>query len=88
MNCLVSLAPLCVSDANDKTYSNNKKLQIKIMVVDIVQNFIHMYYSYYKIIKSVDFKSIYYAINLNIVLSFRVFNYFDYIFLPNNVLLV
>ena len=42
-----------------------------------------MYYNHHRIIKYVGFKSIHYAINLDVILSSRVFNKFDYIFISN-----
>ena len=47
----------------------------------------YMYYNHHRIIKYVGFKTIYCIINLNITLSFRVFNEFDFLFL-SNVLLI
>ena len=47
-----------------------------------------MYYSYHKIIKCVDFKSIYYIINLDAVSFFRVFNEFDSLFLSDILLIL
>ena len=57
------------------------------MVVNMLQNWNHIYYSLHRIIKCVGFKLIHCAINLDIALSFRVFSEFDYVFLLN-VLLV
>ena len=46
-----------------------------------------MYSRYHKIIKCVAFEPFHYVINLNVVLSFRVFSKFVSVFL-SNVLLV
>ena len=58
------------------------------MVVNMIQNWNKRYYSdnsnikyENSIIKCIDFESFYYAINLNNVLFFVVFNKFDFIFL-------
>ena len=45
-----------------------------------------MYYNNSSIIKCLCFESIHYDINLNIVLSFGIFNEFDYLFLSNILL--
>ena len=46
-----------------------------------------MHFSHYKIIKYIGFEVIIYSINLDVALSSKVFNEFDYMFLLN-VLLV
>ena len=45
----------------------------EIMIVSILKNLNHIYSSHY-IIKFVNFMSIYYAMNLNIVSLFMIFN--------------
>ena len=60
------------------------------MVIIMLYNWNHKYYSYYKIIKYVDFELIIYAINLDVIIatpSFKVFNEFDFMLL-SSVLLV
>ena len=52
-----------VGDSNGKAYSIN--ISSQIMVVNMLLNFSHMYYSYHKIIKCVGFKPIHCAINMN-----------------------
>ena len=42
-----------------------------------------MCYNYHRIIKYVGFKSIHCIINLKVVLSFIVFNEFDFVFLSD-----
>ena len=42
-----------------------------------------MYYSHYEIIKCVGFEPIYYTFNFYVVLSSKVFNGFDFMFLSN-----
>ena len=44
----------------------------EIMIVSMLKNLNHIYFSHY-IIKFVDFMSIYYVMNLNIVSLFMVF---------------
>ena len=51
------------------------------MVVNILQNLSHKYFSYYSIIKYISFESIYYVFNLNAILFFMIFSEFDYVFL-------
>ena len=54
------------------------------MTINMLQNLSHMYFSHNSIgsnIKCIDFESIHYVINLDVVSSFMVFNDFDYIFL-------
>ena len=55
----------------------------QIMIVNMLQNWSHMYSSHYMIIKYVSFKPIHYVINLNIVSFFKVFNEFDYVFISD-----
>lgn len=38
---------------------------------------IHMYFSYYNIIKFVDFESIHYVINLNVIIFSKFILYFN-----------
>ena len=73
-----------VGDSNGKAYSINTSSQI--MVVNMLQNFSHMYYSYHRIIKCVGFKPIHCAINLNTTSSSRFFNEFDSLFLSDVLL--
>ena len=75
----------CVGDLNSKT--DSIKTSSKIMIFSILLNWIHMYFSHYRIIKYVGFKLIYCAIDLDVVSSFRVFSELDYLFILN-VLLV
>ena len=51
------------------------------MVVNMLKNWNHMYYSHHKIIKYIGFKSIHYAVNLDTQSSSIVFSEFDYVFL-------
>ena len=58
------------------------------MIVKMLQNLNHRYYSHNNNIKCVestikfiDFESFHYTINLNVFSSFMVFNDFDFIFL-------
>ena len=69
----------CVDDSNNK--ANSIKTSSQITVVSMLQNWSHMYYSHHIIIKCVGFKPIYYAINLDVAPSSRVFSEFDYMFL-------
>ena len=68
-----------VGDSNGKAYSINTSSQI--MIVNMLQNFSHMYYSYHRIIKCIGFKPIHCAINLNATSSSRFLNEFDSLFL-------
>ena len=63
------------------------KTSSQIMIISMLQNLSHMYYSHHKIIKRVSFKSIHCAINLDVASSSKVFSEFDYLFL-SDVLLV
>ena len=58
-------------DLTDKTNLISRIYQI--MVVSMLKNWNRRYYNHY-IIKFIGFISIYYAINLDIVLSFMVFS--------------
>ena len=56
--------------------------------ISMLQNLSYIYYIHNSNIKSedstikyIDFKSFHYAINLDVVLSFMVFNDFDFMFL-------
>ena len=70
---------LCLGNSDEQSkYEQIQK--IKSMVVNILQNWSHINYNHNSNIKCVGFKSIYYAINLNTVLSFMVFSNFDYLF--------
>ena len=58
------------------------------MVVNMLQKYSQMYYSHNNnikyvdsTIKCIDFESFHYAINLDVVSFFMVFNDFDYMFL-------
>ena len=63
------------------------KTSSQIMIVIMLYNLIHMYFIYHRIIKCISFKLIYYAINLDVVSSYKVFSEFDYLFI-SHVLLV
>ena len=60
---------------------NKTKTINQIMVVNMVQNWSHTYYSHYKVIKCIGFEPIHHVINLGVALSFKVFCKFDYVFL-------
>ena len=76
-----------MSNLDCKTYIFDRTKTInQIIVVNMLQNLSHMYSSHYMIIKCVGFKSIHYTINLNIMLSFEVFNKFYSVFLLNVLL--
>ena len=49
--------------------------------VIVLQNLSHKCYSHYSIIKFVNFETIYYAINLNVISSYMVFSEFVFVFL-------
>ena len=66
----------CVGDLNGK--ADSIKTSSQIMVVSMLQNLSHMYYSHHRIIKYVGFKPIHCAINLDIASSSRVLHEFDY----------
>ena len=66
----VTVLYLCGAIEIDETDSINRRYQI--MVVNLLKNWSSINFSHY-IIKFVGFISIYYAINLIIVLSFMVF---------------
>ena len=72
IRCLVATLYLCVRTIHTcKTYLISRRYQI--MVVSILKNYGHRYYSHY-IIKFVGFMPIYYTINLGIVSSYMVFS--------------
>ena len=48
------------------------------MVINI--NLSHRYSSHYSITKFIDFESVYYVINMDVVSSFIVFNEFVFVF--------
>ena len=50
------------------------------MIVNMLQNLSHKYYSHYIIIKFVGFELIYYVINFNIVSSSMIFSDLVYVF--------
>ena len=71
-----------------QTKYNDQIQEIKSLVINMLHNWSHMYSSHNNNIKCVDstityigFESFHYAINLNVVLSFVVFNNFDFMFL-------
>ena len=53
---------------------NPSSLRYQIMIIDMLNNYSLKYFSHY-IIKFVYFIPIYYAINLDIVSSYMIFNY-------------
>ena len=57
------------------------------MIVNMLHNWNHKYYSHYKIIKYVGFKSVIYANNVDGASSFKFFSEFDSKFI-SNVLLI
>ena len=63
-----------------KVYTIKDK-KMKSMIDNMMYNWNHMYFSYNNNIKYIIFESIHYAINLDTVSSFMVFNDFDFIFL-------
>ena len=65
----------CVGDSNGKV--DSIKTSSQIMVVSMLHNLSHMYYSLHRIIKCVGFKPIHCAINLDDASSSRVFSKFD-----------
>ena len=78
---------LCLGDSYDQSISDQKQ-EIKSMIINILQNRSHMYYSHNSSIKyetstmkCIDFGLIHYVINLNVVSFFMIFRNFDYMFL-------
>ena len=78
---------LCLGDSDEQNIYNHIK-EINLMVVNMLQNLSHRYFSHNSnikcislIIKCIDFESIHCTINLNVVSSFMVFSEFDFIFL-------
>ena len=63
-----------------KIYSTKQRQQNYIMVVSMLQNYSHIYSSYYSIIKIIDFEPIYYVIN-GIVSSSMIFSEFVCVFI-------
>ena len=74
-----------MGDFNDKT--DSIKTLNQLIIVNILYNLSHMYYSHHIIIKYIGFKPIYYAINSYIVLYFINFNEFNSLFLLNILLI-
>ena len=70
-----------MGNSNDKI--NSIKTSNGIMIINILQNWSHMYSSHHRIIKCVDFKLIYCAINLDVALSFKVISKFNSLFLSD-----
>ena len=68
-----------MGDSNDK--ADLIKTTSQIIVINMLENYSHMYSSHHKIIKYVGFKSIHCAINLNVTSSLKVFNKFDSLFI-------
>ena len=75
-----------VSYSNEQSISDQRK-EIKSMVVNMLQNFIYMYYIHngnikciVSTIKCVSFEPIHYNINMDVVSSFMIFSNFDICF--------
>ena len=60
----------------------------QIIVINLLQNWNHMYYNHCSTIKCVGFKPIHYTINVDIVSSSIVFSKFDSVFLSNVLLVI
>ena len=58
------------------------------MIVNMLHNLSHMYFSHYNIIKCIGLELIHYAINLNFASFSKVFKEFDYVFLLNILLVL
>ena len=74
-------------DLNEQNIFDQRQ-EIKSMIDSMLKNWSQRYYSHNSNIKCVDstikcigFKSFHYAINLDVVSSFVVFNDFDFMFL-------
>ena len=71
---------LCGRFRRVKYIQPNRDKKNHIMVVSMLQNYSHIYSSYYSIIKIIDFEPIYYTIN-GIVSSSMIFNEFVCVFI-------
>ena len=74
-----------MGDSNSKVDSIMTSSQI-IVVSMLQKSWSHMYSCYHRIIKCVGFKTIHYAINLDVTSSSRVFSEFDSFFLSDLLL--
>ena len=68
-----------MDDYNEQSIFDHRINQI--MIVNVLWNWNHIYFSDNSDIKCVGFELIYYTTNLNVVSSFIVFSDFDYMFL-------
>ena len=78
---------LCLGDPNEQNIYDQRQ-KIKSIVVSMLKNLNERYCSHNSnikyvdsIIKYIDFESFHYGFRLNVVLSFMVFNGFDFMFL-------
>ena len=78
---------LCLVNSDEQSIYDQRQ-EIKLMVVNMLQNWNNRYSSNNSnikyigsTIKCIAFESIHYAINLDVVSSFVVFNDFDFMFL-------
>ena len=78
---------MCLGDLDEQSIYGHRQ-EIKSIVVNMLQNWSHTYYSYNSnikyigsTIKCINFKLIHYAIDLDVVSLFMVFNDFDSMFL-------
>ena len=79
---------LYLIDSDDQNIYDNRRQKIKSIVVNMLHNYNHMYYSYNNniicvdsTIKYIDFESFYYVINLDVISSYIVFSDIDSVFL-------
>ena len=64
---------LRVGDSDGSSIFDQTETTNQIMVVNILQNLSHRYFSHYSITKFVGFEPIYYIINLDVISSFMIF---------------
>ena len=76
---------LCLGNSDKQTIYDQRQ-EIKSMIINMVQNWNHMYFSHNSNIKYIGstikcIESIRYAINLDVVSFFMIFSDFDFMFL-------
>ena len=71
---LVTVFYIFVDDSNEQSIFHQIQTTNQIIVISILQNLSHIYFSHYNIIKFISFVPIYYAINPSVVSFSMVFN--------------
>ena len=74
---------LCAGNSCEQNIFDQIKTTNQIIVINMLQNYSHIYFNHNSIIKIVSFKSIYYIINLDTVSFSMIFNNLVYVFFIN-----